>query len=454
VRRRVRRGSVLLVGAAVLASATGVGVFFSQPVASQSDVPLHSAGVVLSADGAVSLVGPEDHPPLYPDSRVQLGPAPDRPETRRAARLQQDWLAEGEIPGEATAFEDMSRAALLDLETLVQPNGAALAGWSRSWRYVWPRDASFTVAALARTDHRADALRILTFLQRVQGRDGRFQARYLPSGTGDVPDDRAIQLDGAGWALWGARQWFDSYAGTAPPERGLRTIGSLVRRSAVNLIGLVDPVTGLPPASSDYWERNENALTLGTAAPVLAGLRAAPTLLVALGEHQLARDSRAAARRLDGSIHRTFGSRGYPRVVDGSQRDAAVAFLLPPYASRVHPDVHAAWVAAGHEMRQPAGGLSPGVSWKKTRGVTWTPQTALFALAAAAGGETAMAKAWTSWLDSHRTSLGALPEKVSEQGRPGGVAPLAWTAALVVLTLDELEDGGQLRRDQPIQTNR
>lgn len=453
MQRKVGRVSALLVGAAVLASAAGATVFFSQPVAGQSEVPLHSAGVVLSADGEVSLVPPDDHPALYPDSRVLIGPARDQPRARNAARRQQDWLAEGDIPGEATAHEDMARAALLDLETLVQPNGAALAGWSRSWRYVWPRDAAFTVAALSRTGHAEDAFEVLAFLQAVQEQDGRFQARYLQSGTGDVPDNRGIQLDGAGWVLWGAREWFDSFEAAGPAPHELRAIEPLIRRSTRNLIGLVDPVTGLPPASSDYWERNENALTLGTAAPVLAGLRAAPTLLVALGEHQLARDSRAAARRLDASIHRTFGARGYPRVIDGFHRDAAVAFMLPPFAKGVHPDVHRAWIAAGPAMQQPAGGVSPGVGWKKD-GISWTPETALFALAAAASGETEMALAWISWLDAHRTSLGALPEKVSAQGEPGGVAPLAWTAALVVLTLDELESDGHLRRDQPIQTNR
>jgi GH15 family glucan-1,4-alpha-glucosidase len=94
-------------------------------------------------------------------------------------------------------------------------------------------------------------------------------------------------------------------------------------------------------------------------------------------------------------------------------------------------------------MRQPAGGLSPGVGWRKD-GISWTPETALFALAAAASGETELALGWVSWLDSHRTVLGSLPEKVTARGNPAAVAPLAWTAALVVLTLDELEDHRRL----------
>jgi GH15 family glucan-1,4-alpha-glucosidase len=43
------------------------------------------------------------------------------------------------------------------------------------------------------------------------------------------------------------------------------------------------------------------------------------------------------------------------------------------------------------------------------------------------------------WLDAHRTRWGSLPEKVLADGAPAGPAPLAWTAALVVLTAAQLD---------------
>jgi len=43
------------------------------------------------------------------------------------------------------------------------------------------------------------------------------------------------------------------------------------------------------------------------------------------------------------------------------------------------------------------------------------------------------------WLDAHRTGLGALPEKVLDDGSPAAVAPLAWTAAVTVLTTRSLD---------------
>jgi len=45
-------------------------------------------------------------------------------------------------------------------------------------------------------------------------------------------------------------------------------------------------------------------------------------------------------------------------------------------------------------------------------------------------------------LSAHRTPDGALPEKVLADGSPAAVAPLAWTAATVVLTAATLDDPG------------
>jgi glucoamylase len=443
VQERTRRAAALLVGATVLVSATVIGEGSTRSFASQHELGLHSAGVALSGTGEVTVVRPDRIPAFHPGTRVAVAAGKRAGKARTAANRQRAWLAEGDVPGKSTMFADLSRTSLLDLDTLLLPNGALLAGGSTSWRYVWPRDASFAAAALARSGHPADGLDILLFLQSTQEADGSFQARYRPSGAGAVPDSRGIQQDGAGWALWGIRQWLDASSEPAAARAGLRALRPLVRRSAAGLIELLDPDTHLPPASSDYWERDESDLTLGAAAPILAGLRAAPALLTALGDGRLARQSRLAGQRLDASIHTYFGPRGYPRVITGNDRDAAIAFLMPPFAESARADVHQAWLTASQEMRQPAGGLSPGVGWKDD-GISWTPETALFALSAAASGETDLALGWISWLDTHRTALGSLPEKVTARGNPASVAPLAWTAALVVLTLDELEDNGRL----------
>ena len=119
-------------------------------------------------------------------------------------RQQADWLAAGTVPQVTGLDGDLVRAALLDLHLLSRAHGVPVAGWTTAWRHVWPRDSAFAASALARTGHLADAERILDFLARVQPVSGLFQARYLPDGSG-VPDDRGVQLDGIGWALWAMR---------------------------------------------------------------------------------------------------------------------------------------------------------------------------------------------------------------------------------------------------------
>ena len=86
------------------------------------------------------------------------------------------------------------------------------------------------------------------------------------------------------------------------------------------------------------------------------------------------------------------------------------------------------------------GGVAPGSSWKDD-GTSWTPETALLALAYAGSGRPADARRILRWLAEHRTAAGSLPEKVLHDGRPAAVAPLGWTASLVLLTLARLEHG-------------
>ena len=79
--------------------------------------------------------------------------------------------------------------------------------------------------------------------------------------------------------------------------------------------------------------------------------------------------------------------------------------------------------------------MLPGRAWPGNRTLAWTPETAFFALYHAATGQRRAAAGIMSWLATHRTRLGELPEQVSSRGRPASVAPLAWTDAIVLLAL-------------------
>lgn len=363
------------------------------------------------------------------------------------------WLAGGSVPdavpraGDAAGdYGEMATRALLDLRTLTGPRGArpgaVLAAGSPNWRYVWPRDAAFVAVAYARTGHIADAVAVLGFLQAQQAADGSMQARYLPTGGAAVPDDRGLQDDGPGWALWAAAEVLR--AEPDPDRRAALTdaLLPLVTGSAARLLEQVDPVSGLPAVSPDYWEVPEEDLTLGVAAASLTGLDWAAWLAERgwVGAEQWraagldAAALRPAADQVRAAVVRRFGP-AYPRHTGGVP-DAAVTFIGPPFARCPLPGSEQARLAAVPQMRRPAGGVAPGAGWKRD-GISWTPQTALMALSASATGETEEAQRWLDWLAAHRTVAGSLPEKVLHDGRPAAVAPLAWTSALVLITLTE-----------------
>ncbi len=361
------------------------------------------------------------------------------------------WLLAGTVPGTGTAYEGMARRALLDLAVLTAPAGAdpgaVLAGPSVNWRYVWPRDTAFVAVAYARTGHHADAVRVLGFLQAQQSEDGSMQARYLPTGEAAVPDDRGLQEDGPGWALWAVAEVLRAEPDPVRREAAAQALTPLATRSAARLVAQLDPVSGLPLVSPDYWEVSEDRLTLGIAATSMIGLEWASWLSAAgwipgeawqragLDPAQLAE----RAREVRGALVEAFGPT-FPRHV-GGRPDAAVTFLLPPFTRCAVAGAGSARIEAVPQMRRPAGGVAPGAGWRDD-GISWTPQTALQAVAAAGTGRADEVAAWLSWLDRHRTQAGSLPEKVLHDGRPAAVAPLAWTSALVVLALTPTPPSG------------
>ncbi len=430
-RRSVPRRRLLLGAGGALAVAGGA---VALDRASRAEIDLYSQTVAFAAPLIRQLVPAAHVDEVVAGTRVLSGTA------HEGLMLEDElaWLDGCARWTRRADADDLLRSALLDLRVLTVGLPAAVAGWSRRWRYAWPRDVSFVAAALARVGRPVDAVAQLAFLQSVQREDGWFEARY-DLGTRSAPDDRHPQLDGTGWVLWAAEQVLrhggEEAAGLLAPLR------PMVVRSANGLLASLDATTSLPPASSDYWELAEDTLTLGTAAAVLAGLRSASEVLPVVGEPWLAYRTRATSEVLARQVRQGFGRDGYPRLLGGSAADAAVTFLVPPIGP-TEPDleVMSALDLAQTAMARPAGGLAPGAAWKRD-GVSWTPETALFAAAWAATGYPSKAEALLGWLGTHRTAAGSFPEKVLHDGRPAAVAPLAWTAALVVIARHELAVG-------------
>jgi len=358
-----------------------------------------------------------------------------------AERASRDWLRSGLVPGATPVQRSMAARALLDLRLAVQPDGAVLAGWRPGWAYAWPRDSSWVAAALAQTGHQALAYQVLLFLQRTQGTDGTWAARYWPDGSGPVRDGRPYELDADGWVPWAVWSWAQAW-GTqplGPGSQGRRELGRLWPMVARAADAAARSLTrdGLPEPAMDYWEDSVE-VTLGTAAPLLAGLRAAADLGAELGGPVADGDARrwsADASRLATAITAAFGADGYQRTPEaGSGVDAAITFLGPPFA-RPGADVRNVAAAAQRDLTVANGGLHPGAAWPGTPGVAWTPETAFFALFDAATGQHRQATALLDWLAAHRTKLGSLPEQVNSAGQPASTAPLSLTDAVTLLAL-------------------
>src|SRR5690606_13830140 len=159
--------------------------------------------------------------------------------------------------------------------------------------------------------------------------DGTWEARTLLDGSGP-PDARPWQLDANGWLPWATWQYLQ-VASHTERATALRELYPMVRAAADYAANSLDE-NGIPPARPDYWESSFPAPNLGTAAPLLAGLRSAAAIAEISGEDDDAERWFAAADRLQEGIDSTFGENGYQRtIVDGSGKDSAIAWLAPPF---------------------------------------------------------------------------------------------------------------------------
>jgi glucoamylase len=344
-----------------------------------------------------------------------------------------EWLAAGQVPGDNQPLKEMATRALLDLHSSERSNGTVIAGLYPGWNYTWPRDSSWAATAFAYTSHFADAYAILRFLQRTQLPNGWWAARYSAEGE-PVSDGRPDELDADGWVPWAVWCWLSAVKASGRDYLGqLKQLWPMVKAAADAATRALTP-TGLPIAAMDYWEHGVE-VTLGTAAPLLSGLRAAADIAAEIGVAASARLWHRAAAMLTNGIQTGFGRFGYHRVAYAtSGSDAAVTFLGPPFAASSSAVAHAVKQTMNAIML-PNGGVLPGSDWAGNRTVAWTAETAFFSLYYAENGDQQIANHILKWLVAHRTNLGAIPEMVNAQGQPVSVAPLAWTDAIVLLAL-------------------
>lgn len=452
-----RRTLLLGVGAVSALGALGAGGHhlyrWARPeVDPRTVIPLYSQTVAYDGDEQRILVGASaPHHDLSPSSRLTTavqapaevvqrsrrfwdGTATWRSRVRSAQQVRP--AAEPDRPrlpeieeqpsGAPGPVESLADSAIHDLWVLTDQLPAPVAAWTPYWRYIWPRDAAFCAVALARIGHGEQALAALEHLQSLQRPDGWFEARYVP-GSDQAPDERPRQFDGTGLLLWAASEVWSSAASSGRGEIADR-LAPLVTTSLETVLDLTRDGERMPPVSPDYWEVRERSVTLGVMASTLAGLR---------GAHTITGEDRAgsAADAFTALLTSTFGPRQYQRYRLRGGADSARAFFD---ATGCHGVVDPSLlISLRTELARGGGGIAPGASWRDD-GISWTPSTSLLALALARAGEHDQAREVLEWLASHRTEAGSLPEKVLFDGRPAAVAPLAWTAANVLLAIDAL----------------
>lgn len=420
-----------------------LGVAFSSaPDSLASEVQAHGATSVLHAGnipGVERTFVQPDSPPLIEGTRTLR--TAHGAETLTA--ITQAFLEKASRPAPTRALTSLDRSALLDIFTLTWALPSPIAALSPNWRYTWPRDTAHVIVALAERGFDDWALGLLEHLARIQRPDGTFEARYRP-GTTRAPDARSPQFDGVGWFLWAAATLarLGVLASDASPASLSPTLKRALARSARAAVDATSTQSGLPKPSPDYWEVPERRLTLATAAMTLSALESAAHLSelgflegeAGVGTETLERRARATER----ALLETFGPGAFQRYARGGGFDAGLLMLLPPYQTQEFAERNP--TIAGHideafeAMQRPAGGVAPGARWKRD-GISWTPQTAMFAQGYARLGERERALEILEWLAAHRTSAGAISEKILADGRPAAVAPLSWPAALALSTL-------------------
>ena len=296
-----------------------------------------------------------------------------------AARADRRWLAASRPlgPGAPSWARRMYRRSLLVLRALTDPTtGAAIAGAREGWAYVWPRDAAAVAIALGAAGHRAEARRVVAFLQRL---DLDAAARFDVSGA--PVDGRAAQGDAAGWVAAAARTVGIARAPIAFPWRG----------------------------TADYQEKTPGEY-LGNA--IAAG---APD---------------AALSQFESPVGLTR------EAMSDSDLDSAAAWAVRPFPHRsLIPAARRTLLrlAAGSGPF----GITPSRDWPDAD--PWTAPTAWCAWSLAALGERRPALRLIGDLRRAATPLGLLPERVdAHTGIPRSTTPLAWSHAFAILALREL----------------
>jgi len=380
---------------------------------------------------------------------------------RDAARTRTSTLVDG-------GLDVLDRIGLRVLRALQDRGGGVLAApesdpdmrRSGGYGFVWARDLAFIVMAAAVAGQRDVVDGALAWLVRAQSSDGLYEQRHWSDGT--VAPSWGLQLDETGAVLHAIGEVARILDDPTIIERCWPT----VLAGADALEGLLDPATGLPPASLDAWEERIGVHTY-TVAATIAGLEASARM-GAGRDDEAARRWWAGAQRARAGLDAHLWSEAHGRflrsrdVARTDARGAPVPDRHQPPGRPAHPvasvDVEDATVdasllglaypfsvldaddprlvatidAVDRELRCGPGLLRyPGDTY--LGGNPWLLTRLWSGLARRRPGAVEIADGVVD-VAACATDAGLLPEQVDAvSGRPVWVVPLAWSHAFYAL---------------------
>ncbi|MFL5946615.1 MAG: glycoside hydrolase family 15 protein [Gaiellaceae bacterium] len=355
-----------------------------------------------------------------------------RHDASRIARAEKPVV---EVPEVAPLY----RRSLLTLELLSdRDTGAVIAApeldpefeHSGGYGFVWGRDLAFIVLAFLAAGRDDLAKRALRWLPSAQEPEGLWLQRHWTDGS-LAPSWCRHQLDETGAILFAYEAAWRQLA----DERLDAELWPSAKRAADFLLGTIED-DGLPVATADLWEEREGRHAF-TAAAVCGGLRAAAAMS-RRHEPEYAESYEAAAEVVRAAIERELWSDfhgRYLRSLADPTLDVSLLGLAWPFAA-VDPDgerMRATIAALRAELGCPAGSLRRYAGDTYAGGNRWVLAALWLGLWHRQVGETAgLTRALEYALDA-QTSLGLLPEQVTDEGEPAWVVPLAWSHALLLL---------------------
>ena len=301
---------------------------------------------------------------------------------------------------------------------------------SGGYGFVWGRDMAFIVLAFLAAGRADFAKRALRWLPGAQEPEGLWLQRQWTDGS-LAPSWCRHQLDETGAILFAYEAaWRQLQDRTLDAD-----LWPSALRAAEFLIGTIEE-DGMPTATADLWEEREGRHAF-TAAAIYGGLRAAASLA---RRHEPALSDRyeATAETIREAIERELWSDfhgRYLRSLGDPVLDVSLLGLAWPFAA-VDP--------AGERMRATVAALEDKLGGGKgsvsryegdtyAGGNRWVLAALWLGLWHRQVGEVHGLERSLEYALTAQTSLGLLPEQVTDEGEPAWVVPLAWSHAMLLL---------------------